>query len=155
YDQTLAFSTLSGNKAIGTNAGARGGGAFGAFGTLKVSYSTVDGNYTSGSTGATYCGGLCTRGNLRLVRSTVSGNWTTGSAGGVFKGTDCGNCDFTFYMRDSTVSGNHSGTYYGGVAVQAAHVKLYSSTIAFNTSVIGQVGNVPISPGLNLSAFNY
>ena len=157
YDQTISFSTVSGNKAVGDNAGAGGGGTFGLFGTLSLFNSTVDGNYSAGVQNNSGCGGVCSIGNMRLVRSTVSGNWTTGSAGGISKGSNCLGCDWTFYMRDSTVSGNHAGTFYGGVTVTAAHMKLYSSTIAFNTAGVGKVGSpgsyVYISPGLNLSSF--
>jgi len=157
YDQTISFSTVSGNKALGDNAGAGAGGTFGLFGTLSLFNSTVDGNYSAGAEHNTGCGGACSIGNMRIVRSTVSGNWTTGGGGGISKGSNCTGCDWTFYMRDSTVSGNHAGTYYGGVAVTAAHMKLYSSTIAFNTSEVGKVGTPGnysyISPGLHLNAF--
>ena len=157
YDQTISFSTVSSNKALGDNAGAGAGGTFGLFGTLSLFNSTVDGNYSAGAEHNTGCGGACSIGNMRIVRSTVSGNWTTGGGGGISKGSNCTGCDWTFYMRDSTVSGNHAGTYYGGIAVTAAHMKLYSSTIAFNTSEVGKVGTPGnysyISPGLHLNAF--
>jgi len=158
YDLDLQRATISGNTAKrsdGSNAGAGSGGAFSFFGPVSISYTTIADNAANGIPTNSVGGALTTLGDFRMDHSTVSGNTTTGAVGGIFKTENCGGCTQTFYMRNSTVSGNHADLTTGGVDIGAAQVvKLLNSTIAFNTAGKGQGGGpgnyFPAGTGLQL-----
>jgi len=160
YDLTLKRATISGNAAKmsdGGNASAGSGGAFSFFGPVSISYSTIAGNAANGIPLSSLAGALGTLGDFRMDHSTVSGNTTTGSIGAIFKTENCGGCTQTFYMRNSTVSGNHADLTVGGVDIGSTQqIKLLNSTIAFNTAGKGQGGGpgnyFPLGAGLDIYA---
>jgi len=143
-DLTLKYSALSGSTASSAGGNANGGGAC-ALGDFGAIYSTISGNSASGNFG--FGGGLTAGGNVTIARSTVSGNSSTGNIGGIdaFSASPAG---LTTQIISSTISGNSSGSKVGGVYTNSATVKVYSSTIAFNTAVVD--GGV-FGPGLALS----
>lgn len=160
YKLALTRAVISGNTAKtteGSGASAGSGGAFSFFGPVTVSYSTIENNASIGLPSGSDAGGIGTDGNFTMTRSTVSGNSTSGFGGGIVKSQNCANCTPKFYMRDSTVSGNHAGTTVGGVYLGSApQTFLLNSTIAFNTADAGSAGVPPntfaLAPGLHLSS---
>jgi hypothetical protein len=159
---TLKYSTLSGNQVF-SGVDARGGGARTRMG-FGAKYSTIDGNSVSAPIGGTTLsqykyavgGGISAGGNVGLRFTTVSNNYTNGSFGGISAlGTlsDAPNNEVTLYS--STISGNRAGKLNGGIYANAAAVKLYNTTIAFNTAGIGHVENNShfyfFGPGMALS----
>ena len=155
----LKYSTLSGNTASGSTGG-RGGGGFGGTG-VAAKYSTVDNNSITGPSGVTLQsykytigGGLSSKGPVALQRSTISNNYSSGSFGGIDAfGTVSSAPTNTMAIYSSTISGNRAGKIVGGVYTNAATVKIYNSTIAFNTAGVGKFGDPAnfFAPGLALS----
>ena len=139
---TLAKSSMYGNSATSAAFGAVGGAAY-VSGDFASAFSTISGNAVSGGTFVA-AGGLDLFGNVTISNTTISGN--TSSAG--FAGMDVFSLTpgtKSFVMRNSTISGNSAGTEGGAFYVNSGTVKIYNSTIAFNTAVQN-------SPGVHLSA---
>lgn len=159
----IKYSSISGNTTFGVPA-SQGGGVYAKVG-VGLKYSSVDGNRVYGSNGNSgssldykYAigGGIFTQGNVYLKRSTIANNYAYGSFGGIAsRGTISSAPNNYLKMYSSTVSGNRAKTgFTGGVYSNAATVKLYNSTIAFNTAGIGHAGSSPVyflAPGLTLS----
>jgi len=82
-----------------------------------------------------------------ISSSTISNNISDLNVGGVNAfGTGAG---VTFELKNSTISSNSAGQLVGGLYVDSANVKLWNSTIAFNTAGSSGSGH---SPGAELSA---
>ena len=83
---------------------------------------------------------------MNITRSTISGNYSAGNIGGMLilgSGTD------TATIRESTISGNRSGTgVVGGMYVVMPSTTLANDTIAFNVAAL-QTGG--LSPGAAFS----
>ncbi|MCK4315337.1 MAG: hypothetical protein KAW49_07970 [Anaerolineae bacterium] len=104
----------------------------------NVSHNTADGiapmGYECGSGG----GVKCEKGMLALINSTVSGNKGEGSrarGGGVHVGCDC-----TAVFTNSTISGNRSVVFGGGVYIKGT-LQLINCTISDNVTS-GEGGGV-------------
>jgi hypothetical protein len=97
-------STISGNSA-----GLAGGGIYNYSGYLLVDRSTVSGNESEA-----VAGGLESRGTstMYMINSTLSGNSTVYGGGGAEDQHDPG---FPFRMYSTTVAGNTSDNYAGGI----------------------------------------
>jgi predicted outer membrane repeat protein len=158
---TIKYSVVSGNS-LSSGKAARGGGVR-ALGNISTKYATINANSVSSSlvadgTENTYKyaagGGLSAGQDITVTRSTVSNNTSNGS----FAGID-GLSNFvdapgnTMRIFNSTISGNHADKLVGGVYSNNGNVKIYNSTIAFNTAVKGRIGDSPfefLGPGLAL-----
>ncbi len=152
---TISGSTISGNTASSNYASAYGGGLKGT-NDITIVNSVLSSNLvTTASTGANIAAGGAVSGgeytyNLAITGSTLSGNAATatgqGYAGGAGATTEFLNYGTAFVVTNSTISGNSvsssnsSGDYsYGAGIVQSpaqgkASLKIYNSTIAFNTA---------------------
>jgi hypothetical protein len=134
-DLSLMYSTLSGNSAVTPNV-AHGGGAS-VLGNFSATFSTVNGNSVSGPLGASvFAGGVFASGNVTITRSTVSANTSTHNIGGISAFSQTPGSLIT-QLNSSTISGNTAGGSIGGMYTDAGNVKIYNSTIAFNTAVAG------------------
>jgi hypothetical protein len=135
----VKYSLISGNTATATGPAfaPSGGGAY-VNGNLTASYSTISSN----STPYGNFGGIAVNGNATISTSTVSGN-SAAFVGGLrvfgLGGTH------TLAITNSTISGNHSTAYIGGISTSTANTSIRSSTIAFNTAVSA---NAEQGPGL-------
>ncbi len=120
---TITNSTITGNSALGFNAG--GGIANGGTipGTLTVINSTLSANSSS------FGGGAISGGTTTVISSTISGNSTTGNGGGITAGT--------ITLRNSTIAGNTATSNGGGVfnnGFNGATVTARNTIIAVNTA---------------------
>jgi hypothetical protein len=151
------FGTLTVSDCVVTGNVANGGGGIATSGTLVVVRSTVSNNTADGlappglrlecgSGGGIKCGS----GTLTLISSTISGNQAgtenRGRGGGVHIGCGC-----TSALINSTVSGNKSVEFGGGVHAMGP-VQLAHCTISSNSS--SQGGGVSIRPGGRLDYVN-
>jgi len=111
------------NSTVSGNLGGRNGGGVYLFngGNLTVQDSTVSGNSSGNTTASNYGGGglyFFGTGTLLVQRSTISGNSTKGATqngGGVFLRNLSGSATF----EDSTISGNTTNRFGGGIAFQS------------------------------------
>ena len=131
-------SYISGNTAHSTASWGQGGGAavgnfYTAGGNTFIEYSTVQNNVAFGGTDGRG-GGLYTTGNVYIWNSTIAGNQAA-FAGGLEleKGATV---TAPFSINSSTISGNNSTGYIGGVYVSQNPTQIKNSTIAFNLSLI-------------------
>lgn len=123
-DVTLADSTVAGNY------GYKGGGLW-TMGELTLTSSTVSGN------SAYMGGGLWTHGKgMTLTDSTIFGNQATFNSGGILAYSESGTWDGAATITGSTISGNTSGRFIGGLYVANMTLHLSNSTIAFNKGVM-------------------
>jgi len=141
---TLEATEVSKNTVHGSLS--LGGGAF-VSGDSTTSYATIKYNRAYGS--GALAGGLYLKGGTNTIASsTVSHNVSDHNIGGIaLLGRGAG---VAFELKNSTISMNEAGTWVGGVYADTASVKLFNSTIAFNTAVASD-GH---SPGIELST-NY
>jgi hypothetical protein len=142
---SLTNSTLSGNTAGG--AVAAGGGGW-AGGDVSLSYSTVDNNLATALLAE--AGGIEAQRSAYLKSSTISNNTASTSAGGLVVGVLDYQLD-TLTLKNSTISGN-SAAIVGGISTTAATVRVYNSTIAFNTADYGTDVTYAYAPGLAVYA---
>jgi len=103
-----------------------GGGIDASTATVKLTHSTVSGNYANSS------GGLVAA-TATLANSTVTGNTAAGATGG-------GLWANTATLTNCTVSGNHSNVNGGGIV--GVTVKLTNSSVSGNTATIGDGGGL-------------
>lgn len=138
HDGTVAVtgSTLNGNTADSLS-----GGAMSTFGTTTtVTTSKVQGNEADvgGGLAHTAYSGLPV-GSVTVDRSTLSGNTATFGAsggGGIF--VNVGGAGALATVRNSTVAGNTSANYGGGVMVmQTSRLTLDHATVVDNTGATG------------------
>jgi hypothetical protein len=123
----LAYSTVTGNTAKGTDITPGQGGGVCNYGLLTVSTSTVSNNT------ATEAGGVFNLGSVYLWRSTLSGN-STGSFGGGAESFGPMN------LVDSTVANNSS--IFGPGIYNVGALAVNSSTISANSSSVGAPGGI-------------
>lgn len=146
------YGLLAGNSvALATMAGGSGGGGATVGGNLSAKYSTFDSNQASGAPIQTSAGGVSVRGDVKLEGSTISNNTTSGISGGLAT-SDNGAFDRELFLRNSTISGNHAH-WVGGVSNYHKTVRIYNSTIAFNTADTSTINTNTLSPGLQISPF--
>jgi hypothetical protein len=151
----LKYSTVSVSSA---NSGATGvsiGGGVYTTGDFASTAATIKYNQATGPTltHAGYAGGLDVRGSTTMFQSTISGNTATRRSGGAEFFSFFGSASNSVFLGASTVSGNTSEVYAGGIYSNAGSMSLWSSTVAFNTSVSGHKGSKYYAPGLATSAF--
>jgi CSLREA domain-containing protein len=137
---TLAKSSISGNSADGN-----GGGIYNFAGsiTTKLIKSSITGNTATAFGGGFYSNSA--RGSLR--DSTVRRNAAEGDAGGIYIQGSLS----PFVVLNSTISGNSSGAFGGGIDVEGGGVlAITNSTIEGNSA--SQEGGGIASPGGDVSA---
>jgi hypothetical protein len=136
-DLAVVYSSISGNTAHSTASFGQGGGAevgnfYTAGGTTFIKYSTVQNNVVIGIVGDGLGGGLYTTGNVYILNSTIAGNQADFAGGlDLKKGATV---TAPFSINSSTISGNNSTGYIGGVYVGQNPTQINNSTIAFNTA---------------------
>ena len=142
---SISKSTLSGNTATSASIALVAAGGGWAGGGLSVEYGTIDHNSAMSLIFAE-AGGLESQGSAELTSSTISNNSATTLAGGLIAGpVDYSNNTLT--LTNSTISGN-SAAVTGGILTTAASVRVYNSTIAFNTADYATYATTPYAPGL-------
>ncbi|MGA9335989.1 MAG: choice-of-anchor Q domain-containing protein [Rudaea sp.] len=132
-NSTLGYNTLSAPYF------ADGGGAF-AYGGLSAQYSTIDHNSAISSSNHGCGGGIDAGGVTAVTNSTISSNSAT-NVGGLCASE-------TLTITNSTISGNSGDGIGGGVYAFAETVRVYNSTIAFNTA-----GTNTVAPGLAVTSY--
>ena len=113
-----------------------GGGISAKYDGVIAENSTVSGNSAEG---AAYGGGVFAMGVSQVSHSTVSGNLSTLAGGGWYcmrSWIGFGDCNIV----DSTISGNTAAIEGGGLVASDSNVEIASSTIAFNTAMLQNVG---------------
>lgn len=125
---TMKYSSVLGAQATSDAGHALGGGLYGKTG-VGMKYSSVSFNQVSGLV-ADRGGGVYTGGALEIKNSTISGNSASFSGGGVFQRVT----NSYAHIYSSTISGNTSAEYIGGLALSAPDLIITNSTIAFNQS---------------------
>jgi hypothetical protein len=140
-DVSVIRSTLSGNTACGmlepvvfliNYHGGAGGGIL-ALGNVYVSYSTISGNSASAKGG----GGVYGQGNVTIAHSAITDNYAVQKGGGVAirqGGPPVGDTLVSLTVTASTISGNTAMDGGGLASFYGSPVKVYDSTIAFNTA---------------------
>jgi hypothetical protein len=128
---TITNSTLSGNAAIGVNAG---GGIYNANpGMVTVSNSTFSGNAAFNGGGLFNAAG----GTVTITSSTLSGNSAIGAATGVEAGGGGIQNAGTLTVTNSTFSGNSSGGFGGGGILNGGTLTVTNSTLRGNSAFGG------------------
>lgn len=128
---TLTLSSISGNSAFSAYDYGTSGGGIQVRGDLLMSYTTLSGN---SATGLGSGGGLHLSGQSNSIfNSTISGNKSDHTFAGIGVVTN-GAASSTFRLVNSTISRNQGKDIGGGLYADTTSVKLYNSTIAFNTS---------------------
>ncbi len=153
-DVSLSYSIVSNNSADSGATGFSGGGGVYALGALTSVDSAIKYNQATGAA-STYRGsggGLYVRGTVLVFGSTISSNTATFRAGGALFGSSTPAAQVS--LIDSTISGNSSSTYVGGLYTNAATTDVWSSTVAFNTAAKGKngPGTKYYSPGFATSS---
>jgi hypothetical protein len=133
------YGTLTLEKCVVTNNSAIGGGGICNEGALTLVNSTVSDNTAVDTAphGVFACGGgggiRSGKGTLTLINTTVSGNQAgtryRGAGGGVRIGCQC-----TAVFTNSTISGNSSVRFGGGISVVGT-LQLVNCTISNNTTI--------------------
>ena len=128
-DLAMKYSQVSGNTAAGTAPAfvPSGGGVY-VGRNFTASYSTISANSAPNGN----FGGAVVNGNATISASTISGN-SAAFVGGLDVFGAGGT--HTLAITNSTISGNHSTSYIGGIFTRTANTSIRSSTIAFNTAV--------------------
>lgn len=109
----------------------RGGGVY-AEGFVEIVDSTLRGNTTQGAGGA-----ISARDGLSLLRTTVDDNHATEVSGVLDSVPPAGggiDAAGDVYVRDSTISGNSSKFYAGGLFVANGQLTLVNSTVSGNSA---------------------
>jgi hypothetical protein len=138
---TIVSSTVSGNRAVGTNSGGFGGGIYNASGTLTLRNVTVSNNQATAQGIDGSGGGIYTHGPLTITSSTVSGNYVEYpgvnallQGGGIY--SDGGKVTIT----NSTLSDNYlfadaiGAIAQGGGIWTNAKLSLTNSTVSGNSA---------------------
>jgi hypothetical protein len=136
----LSASVVSGNVASSSQSGFAFGGGVALisnsyqwpYGNFLSKYSEIRGNVAGTNGGAVYVGAY----RAGVFDSTIAGNSAGRSSGGVlFNLTSNGGT----YIQNTTVSGNHSSSGYGGMAAYGGTISVLGSTITGNsTAGIGE-----------------
>jgi large repetitive protein len=120
---SLSRTTVSNNNSAYIGGGIRSDG------TLTLTNAIVSNNTSRAHGGGTYSSGIYSSCIVTITNSTISGNTASRGPGG---GIEAGTCTGNLTLNTSTVSGNYSGTYGGGI------YSPYTATI--NTSTVS--GNI-------------
>lgn len=132
----MYFSSLTGNRAVGSSLGVQGGGAM-VSQDITISYSAVSANAAlAGAPFVSWGGGLFVDGAAAILGSTISSN-VAETAGGI----QLGSSGSEAYFTNSTVSGNIGTDGVGGVD-SAEHLVLINSSVVFNRSNDRFVGGI-------------
>jgi len=126
---SLYHAVVSGNSASSVHNTAFGGGIY-THQLVIQSYSTLTANAATSAAESTYGGGAFATYSASLYFSTVDSNHAR-AGGGLYCGGGFGSSTI---LHDSTVSGNSADSFAGGIATAGALVKIYNSTIAFNSA---------------------
>jgi hypothetical protein len=150
----LKYSTVALNSAISGATGFSVGGGVYSSGDFDSTAATIKYNSATGPTGTHrgYGGGLDVRGSVYALASTISSNSATQRSGGA----EFSNIFSASHVNlwASTISGNTSEVYVGGVYSNAPNLSVISSTVAFNTSVTGHnASSKYYAAGLATSAY--
>ncbi|MEJ2651907.1 MAG: choice-of-anchor Q domain-containing protein [Gammaproteobacteria bacterium] len=148
---SLSNCTISGNTAV---QGAGGLVAYRGSTTISLISSTVSGNTSSTAGGIGAVGGV-----LNLTNSTVSGNTATTGLGG---GGILAFYNSTVSLINSTVSGNYTNSYGGGILISDNNPNsgpLASSTVSLSNSTVsgnsaGYLGGGIVTVDSNMSLTN-
>ena len=136
-DLKMKYSLVTANTAAGTAPAfvPSGGGVY-AGKNFSASYSTISANSAPNGN----FGGIVAFGSATISASTISGN-SAGFVGGL-RVLGYGSTH-TLSITNSTISGNHSTAYIGGISASTAVTSIRNSTIAFNTSVSASADQGP------------
>ena len=126
---TMKYGNVLGAQVTSDASNASGGGIFGGTG-VGMKYSRVSFNDSTG-TPAGFGGGIYSKNALLIQNSTISGNTANFSTAGVFQALGASYAHIYSALK-STISGNKSSEYIGGVLLQAPDLIVTNSTIAFN-----------------------
>ncbi len=131
-DLTIAYSQVADNAVYALGRSTGGGTQVGNFygvpgGGTFAKYSTFSGN--SASVG----GGLYATGDVFITNSTISHN-AGGNTGGILM-FNLGGVTGEWKLMNSTVSGNASNLFTGGVYIRGNDARIENSTIAFNDTL--------------------
>jgi hypothetical protein len=123
----VSNSTLSGSKAA---SGGAIGAEFAKYSSVSIQSSTISGNNTTASGGATF-----TDGRLTIANSTISDNHALSGGGALSAGQKYGPLSIT----DSTISGNTAAGQGGGIGAYSLAFAKYHATTQ------NQISNTTIS----------
>lgn len=150
---TMIDVVVSGNSTTGTSA--RGGGIF-ARGGVTIDNSVIEGNSTGNSN--SQGGGLFLEGLAELTASTVSGNSAAGTGargGGLYIAVSPYDPNpGGLSLINSTVSGNVSSSFGGGIYQIGGDLSVSNSTITTNGSGAGG-GGIELDDGRALANGDY
>ena len=155
-DTTLTNSTIDGNMA------ATGAGMYAAVGSNSlVRDSTLSGNHASANGGGIATNGdsfypFYTGATVNIANSTLSGNMADGNGGGVHE-TSSGSG--AFYIRHSTLTGNHADADSDGLGLggglNVRYATINHSIIAENSASVGyDAFNLSTQPVFSLIGSN-
>ena len=131
-DLTIINSTIDGNKTTGSRS--NGGGISSYEGNLTIIGSTISNNSTTSSSSYSDGGGVfAANGRVEIVSSLIANNSVDRGnswGGGLrFRGSDS---DSSFTLTKSTVSGNSSPVFGGGLQLRGYNIEVTDSTINNN-----------------------
>lgn len=138
---TMLYSNLSGNTANGGTSGGSIAGGANVGTSMTAKYSSLVVNSATNSAGtAGLIGAAFTHGNTFIRNTTISGNSSGDNVGGLAVVASTGQVT----LLNSTISGNTSQNgIVGGIYAFAPAIKVYNSTLAFNTAASGSAGSPP------------
>ena len=114
--------------------------------TVNITESTINANMATNEGLGTFFsnsgGGIYNSGNLTITASTISGNSAglitgsndSGMGGGIYNHTVDPNYIAAIALTNSTVSGNSSLNYGGGISIDSGTVTMSNATITNNTA---------------------
>jgi len=167
----MFYSTVSKNQVLSVGTGkAAYGVAISAGDSLDVEFSTITGNFASGSFFSAGGGAYVKSGQIYLRASTVSSNYAT-QGGGLWQAPGAAGAKITYstisdntalddagallvgsvdgpkpvVIIESTISGNRASAVRGGITAFAL-TKVYNSTFAFNRAESGATAAGLYSP---------
>lgn len=137
-----ASTVIIENTTIDENEGSSGGGAYfktyyyAGGTTILIKDSSFSGNTASSGGGGFYWYGYCSNVTFTVEGSTIDDNTASGGGGGIHIDLDDDSTfDNIFTLRDSSVSGNYSGDYGGGLYFYSAGYR--TNLIIENTTIDG------------------
>nr|MDJ0519800.1 DUF4347 domain-containing protein [Trichodesmium sp. MO_231.B1] len=128
YTRNNTTVTVSNSNISNNNASNDGGGIYNGGNT------TIDSSTISNNSATEYGGGVFNTNNLVVNSSTISGNITTGTSVGSGGGAIHGNFLATLTLNNSTISGNTSNFWGGGINQVGGITEINNSTISGNTA---------------------
>ena len=157
---SIQHSLISGNRATGQGGGIESSN----LATLGVSYSTISHNSASAGGGISVVGGGT---NTTISDSTIADNVSSGTGGGLTIGSTKGGTAGNLTLESDTIAGNYAydagGVHFLGTSVVHNSIiarntisasgedpDVEGNTITFNSSLVGDAGNVTINGSGNL-----